>query len=126
MIGELLPPGVVAAESFTDEPGELPLAGEEDLIANAIETRRREFVTARRCAREALAELGHPPAPIRRGPHREPQWPPGVAGAITHCAGYRAAAVAPLTVLAALGIDADSHSGDSAATTGPACVRPAS
>jgi 4'-phosphopantetheinyl transferase EntD len=107
VIEQLLPPGVVAVEAFTDEPGEVPYPGEEDLIANAVEVRRREFVTARRCAREALAELGHAPAPIRSGPKREPQWPPGVAGAITHCSGYRAAAVAPLTVLASIGIDAE-------------------
>lgn len=107
MIEELLPPGVVAVEAFADVPGEPPFPGEEDLIANAVEGRRREFVTARRCAREALAKLGHPPAPIRPGPKREPLWPAGVAGTITHCKGYRAAAVAPLTLLASIGIDAE-------------------
>jgi 4'-phosphopantetheinyl transferase EntD len=107
VIEQLLPPGVVAVEAFGDVPGESPFPGEEDLIANAVEGRRREFVTARRCAREALAKLGHSPAPIRTGPKREPLWPAGVAGTITHCAGYRAAAVAPLSVLASIGIDAE-------------------
>ncbi|GAA2704166.1 4'-phosphopantetheinyl transferase family protein [Actinoplanes palleronii] len=107
MIERVLPDGVIAVESFTDDPGELPFPGEEDLVENAVEGRRREFVTARRCAREALAKLGHPLAPIRRGPMREPQWPSGVAGAITHCAGYRAAAVVPKAVLSSVGIDAE-------------------
>lgn len=107
MIEALLPPGVVAAEAFADVPGEAVFPGEEDLVARAVEGRRREFVTARRLAREALGRLGYPPVAIRPGPKREPVWPAGVAGTITHCTGYRAAAVAPLSVLRSLGIDAE-------------------
>ena len=69
-------------------PGEPVFPGEEDLIANAVDSRRREFVTARRCAREALAKLGHAPGPIRVGPRREPQWPTGLVGSITHTAAF--------------------------------------
>jgi 4'-phosphopantetheinyl transferase EntD len=107
VIERLLPAGVVVVEAFADVPGEPAFPGEEDLIARAVEGRRREFITARRCAREALGKLGHPPVPIRPGPKRDPQWPGGVTGSITHCKGYRAAAVAPLSVLASLGIDAE-------------------
>ena len=57
MIEQLLPAGVVAVEAFEDVPDEPVFPGEEDLVANAVEGRRREFVTARRCAREALANL---------------------------------------------------------------------
>ncbi|MFG1829438.1 4'-phosphopantetheinyl transferase family protein [Micromonospora chersina] len=109
MIETLLPPAAVHVEAFSDIPGEAPYPGEEDLLARAVEARRREFVTARRCAREALARLGYAPAPIRPGPEREPLWPAGVVGSITHCAGYRAAAVARDTALAGLGIDAEPH-----------------
>ncbi|MEU4477544.1 4'-phosphopantetheinyl transferase superfamily protein [Micromonospora sp. NPDC023966] len=109
MIEALLPPAAVPVEAFSDIPGEAPYPGEEDLLARAVEARRREFVTARRCAREALARLGYAPAPIRPGPRREPLWPAGVVGSITHCAGYRAAAVARDTALAGLGIDAEPH-----------------
>jgi 4'-phosphopantetheinyl transferase EntD len=109
VIERLLPAGVAAAEAFADIPDEEVFAGEEDLVARAVEIRRREFVTARRCAREALGRLGFPPAPIRPGPRREPRWPAGVVGSITHCAGYRAAVVAPDTVLAGIGIDAEPH-----------------
>ena len=76
-------------------------------VANAVEVRRREFVTARRCAREALAKLGHAPVPIRSGPMREPQWPAGMVGSITHTIGFRAAAIAPRGVLASVGIDTE-------------------
>ena len=109
MIGGLLPPGVATAEAFGDRPGEPVFPGEEHLVARAVEGRRREFVTTRRCAREALARLGVPPAPIRSGERREPLWPAGVTGSMTHCAGYRAAAVARAGTVAALGIDAEPH-----------------
>ncbi|MDG4801895.1 4'-phosphopantetheinyl transferase superfamily protein [Micromonospora sp. WMMD980] len=109
MIETLLPTAAVAVEAFADEPDEPPYPGEEDLLTRAAPSRRREFVTARRCAREALARLGYAPAPIRPGPRREPLWPAGVVGSITHCDGYRAAAVAPATALASLGVDAEPH-----------------
>lgn len=38
-----------------------------------------------------------------------PQWPAGVVGSITHCDGYRAAAVARDDHLRAIGIDAEPH-----------------
>jgi enterobactin synthetase component D / holo-[acyl-carrier protein] synthase len=106
MIEQLVPAGVVA-EAFEDVPGEPVFLGEEDLVANAVESRRREFVTARRCAREALAKLGHAPTPIRSGPQREPLWPAGLVGSITHTSGFRAAAVAPRSVLSSVGIDTE-------------------
>jgi 4'-phosphopantetheinyl transferase EntD len=109
MIEQLLPAGVAVVEAFEDRPGEPVFPGEEDLVANAVEARRREFVTARRCAREALAKLGHEPAPIRVGPKREPRWPVGVVGSITHTTGFRAAAVAPRSALASLGIDTEQN-----------------
>src|SRR5271170_2211017 len=107
MIEQLLPASIVVIEAFGDVPGEAVFSGEEDLIVNAIEGRRREFVTTRRCAREALARLGYPPVPIRSGPKREPQWPTGVVGSLTHTTGFRAAAVAPRTILASIGIDCE-------------------
>src|SRR5262245_10837885 len=107
MIERLLPAGVVAIEAFDDIPGEPIFPGEEEFAANAVESRRREFVTARRCAREALARLGCSPIPIRSGLMGEPQWPAGFVGSITHTAGFRAAAVTPRSLLASLGIDAE-------------------
>ena len=77
------------------------------MLARAVLKRRREFTTARACARTALAELGFPPAPILSGEKHEPLWPAGVVGSITHCAGYRAAAVAFDTVVASIGVDAE-------------------
>jgi 4'-phosphopantetheinyl transferase EntD len=109
MIERLLPSTVIAVEAFGDVPGEPVFPGEWEYVERAVDGRRREFVTARRCAREALARLGYPPAPIPRGPRREPQWPAGVVGSITHCAGYRAAVVARAEDMASAGIDAEPH-----------------
>ncbi|MEU4556984.1 4'-phosphopantetheinyl transferase superfamily protein [Actinoplanes sp. NPDC023936] len=109
MLEKLLPSSVCVAEAFSDDPGEQAFPGEEDLLSTAVPGRRREFLTARRCAREALGLLGHPPVAIRPGPRREPLWPDGVAGSITHCTGYRAAAVARRADVASLGIDAEPH-----------------
>ena len=94
MIEELLPSSVASAEAF-DDSAEAPLfPEEEEIVARAVESRRLAFATARMCARRALGELGLPPAAIAHGERGEPVWPDGVAGTITHCAGYRAAAVA--------------------------------
>ncbi|MET7339318.1 4'-phosphopantetheinyl transferase superfamily protein [Nonomuraea sp. NPDC005650] len=105
MIEKILPPWVAAEEAFEDPPDATLFPEEEAVIARAVDKRRREFTTARHCARRALSRLGLPPAPILPGERGAPGWPPGVTGAITHCAGYRAAAVS-LDALA-VGIDAE-------------------
>ena len=107
MIEEILPPEVAAAEAFGDTAPALLFPAEEAAIARAVAKRRSEFATGRACARAALAKLGLPPSPIVPGPRGAPQWPAGVAGSITHCAGYRAAAVAYLTDVAGIGLDAE-------------------
>ena len=109
MIGTLLPAAVAVADARGPLPGEALLPEEEQLVARAVEKRRSEFTTVRTCARIALAELGVGPVPLLSGPKREPLWPAGIVGSLTHCDGYRAAAVARDTDLASLGIDAEPH-----------------
>ena len=104
-----MPPSVRVADARGPLPGEALLPEEEPLVARAVEKRRSEFTTVRTCARLALAELGVPPAPLLSGPKREPLWPAGIVGSLTHCDGYRAAAVARAEQLASLGIDAEPH-----------------
>ena len=107
MIEEILPSEVAAAEAFDDAAPAVLFPAEEAAMARAVPRRRTEFATGRACARAALAKLGLPPSPIVPGPRGAPQWPAGVAGSITHCAGYRASAVARLTDVASLGLDAE-------------------
>jgi 4'-phosphopantetheinyl transferase EntD len=107
MLERILPAEVAAVEAFDDVPDAKLFAAEEAVIARAVAKRRMEFATARVCARAALARLGEPAAPILPGLRGAPQWPPGVVGSITHCKGYRAAAVARQADIAAIGLDAE-------------------
>jgi len=109
LIQFVLPPQVSAVEAHGDDPDPVLCAEEEELVAAATPGRRAEFATTRRCARDALAHLGHLPTPIGQGPRREPLWPDGTLGSLTHCARYRAAAVALRSTLTGLGIDAEPH-----------------
>jgi len=104
-----VPAAAAAEEAFSDPPGVALFPEEEAIIAKAVEKRRREFTTARACARVALARLGLPPVPIVPGVRGAPQWPRGVVGSMTHCAGYRACAVARDKDLLAIGLDAEPH-----------------
>jgi 4'-phosphopantetheinyl transferase EntD len=109
VIEAILPPEVVAEEAFGDLPDVMLFPEEEAVIAPAVDKRRREFATARGCARAALARLGLPPVPIVPGLRGAPQWPPSVVGSITHCAGYRACAVARDGDIVTIGLDAEPH-----------------
>jgi 4'-phosphopantetheinyl transferase EntD len=111
VIEELLPDSVVAVEAHGDEEveGATLYPEEQALIARAVEKRVREFTVVRACARRAMEKLGVPPQAIVSGHRGAPQWPAGLIGSMTHCEGYRAAALARATDLASLGIDAEPH-----------------
>jgi 4'-phosphopantetheinyl transferase EntD len=107
MIAALLPAAVIAVETREDLLDVKLFPEEELVLGEAVEKRRREFTTARACARTALAELGYPAGPIPTGERGAPVWPAGVVGSITHCKGYRACAVARSSEFATVGIDAE-------------------
>jgi enterobactin synthetase component D / holo-[acyl-carrier protein] synthase len=107
MIERILPSQVTAVESFGDDPAAELFPQERLVIARATESRRREFATARACARAALDRLGQSAVAVLPGPRGAPQWPEGVTGSITHCAGYRAAAVGLTRDVVSLGLDAE-------------------
>ncbi|MET9654049.1 4'-phosphopantetheinyl transferase superfamily protein [Streptomyces sp. NPDC006460] len=109
MIESILPTGTAVSEAFGDSAEATLYPGEEEFIARAVEARRREFTTTRHCARLALRDLGYEPVAIPSGEKREPVWPTGVVGALTHCLGYRAAALARAEDVVSLGIDAEPH-----------------
>jgi 4'-phosphopantetheinyl transferase EntD len=111
LIEELLPDSVVAVEAYGDhETDHAPLFPEEErVVARAVAKRRREFAAVRACARRAMEKLGVPPHPLLPGERGAPVWPDGLTGSMTHCDGYRAAALARVGDLASLGIDAEPH-----------------
>jgi 4'-phosphopantetheinyl transferase EntD len=103
----LFPTGVAGAElERLEEAG--PLLGEERAsLANAAAPRALEFAAGRHCAREALAALGVGPVAVPRGAHREPVWPPGIVGSISHATGYCGAVVARAATCRGLGFDVE-------------------
>jgi 4'-phosphopantetheinyl transferase EntD len=103
-------------ELFSDVPESTMYPAETAAVANAVPQRRREFGTVRYCARQALLRIGMPAVPLLPDSDGAPRWPGGVVGSMTHCAGYRAAAVACATDLMGIGIDAEPHAPLPAAT----------
>jgi 4'-phosphopantetheinyl transferase EntD len=109
VLEQLFPSPIAVVERYDDdEPVEL-FPEEEAQLGNAVPKRRFEFGTVRACAREAMRALDVAPAAILPGPKREPLWPDGVVGSLTHCAGYRAAALARTSDFETIGIDAEPH-----------------
>jgi 4'-phosphopantetheinyl transferase EntD len=107
VLAELVPECVVAVEAYDDTAPVDLFPEEQAIIARAVDKRRREFTTVRGCARQALARLGYPPAPILPGQRGAPRWPAGIVGTMTHCDGYRACALALDREVRTLGIDAE-------------------
>jgi len=107
MIERLFPPDIVTVVATAEMWDEELHPEEEPLVRNAVKKRRREFAAGRSCARKALQTLGFESYPLLSGSHREPLWPPGIIGSLTHCEGYCAAVVARTDRIAGLGVDAE-------------------
>jgi 4'-phosphopantetheinyl transferase EntD len=102
---------IVVAQSRPSGLAEL-LPEEQSVYPHAVPSRQVEFAWGRQCARLALAQWGEPPVAIGVGPSREPLWPPGFTGSITHCQGHCAAAVARIEqrgapLVTSVGIDVE-------------------
>ncbi|MCK6371914.1 MAG: 4'-phosphopantetheinyl transferase superfamily protein [Gammaproteobacteria bacterium] len=67
--------------------------------------RLAEFGLGRASARCALQRLGQPAVGIPVGRNREPLWPPGIVGSITHADNCAAAVVGLKPTFTALGLD---------------------
>ena len=112
LLGGVLPGDVdalAAAELYSDPRELAALPEEEPLIARSVAKRRNEFITVRYCARQALVDLGMEPTPILKGERGEPCWPDGIVGSLTHCEGFRGAAVGRREHIRSVGIDAEPH-----------------
>ncbi len=102
---------IVEDDRPSDESAPLSEA-EAAIVARAVESRRQEFGVGRACARRALGRLGIAVHTIGSHPERDPVWPDGVVGSITHTVDSSgrlrcAVAVASATVAAGIGIDAE-------------------
>lgn len=102
---EISLPGCTFAGGLIDElQGALtPQEGVD--IAGAVPKRVREFIAGRSSARLALAQLGLNGTAIPRGDSREPVWPLGITGSISHNSRYCVAVAARGSSYSGIGID---------------------
>ncbi len=107
LIGKLFRHRVIAFEARQPIGREALHSEEARYVARAVPKRVGEFAAGRACARRALARLSIADFPLRVGAYREPLWPEGITGSITHTAGFCGVVVARKTTVLALGIDAE-------------------
>ena len=120
----LLPPTVIvvqATEAMWDTPA---TERERQIVERAVPRRQREYQAGRAAARTALRVLGVEGFDLLPDANRQPIWPAGVVGSLTHAAGHCAAAVASTSDVVAVGIDVEAASPLNADLIGRICSIP--
>jgi 4'-phosphopantetheinyl transferase EntD len=107
LIEGVLPQGVAVAWSAIDDDEPALFVEEQALVTRAVPKRRREFAHGRACARRALAELGARPSALLAAETRDPLWPAGFVGSISHDRALSVAVVARSDAYAGLGVDVE-------------------
>lgn len=105
IIKKLFPPEVEGIILPIDDYTSELTPDEYKIIENASEKRKREFSTGRKCAKQAMKKLGIEEVPILKGENREPLWPEGVVGSISHCKDLCGAVIGASTDIKAIGLD---------------------
>ena len=103
---EMLPEGCgasVGVVSTQAEPFEYVKEGE--LLENASLARSNEFIEGRRCAREALAQVGYIAGALLPNADGLPEWPCGAIASISHSRGLCCAVAASVEGMPCLGLD---------------------
>jgi 4'-phosphopantetheinyl transferase EntD len=109
LLAALFPPFVSVEVAGAADAAESALAAEESCwLAPMVSGRRREFTMGRNAARRAMARLGVGPAAIgRHSSDRDPLWPAGIVGSISHAHGVVVAACARENDARAIGVDVE-------------------
>ncbi|MDX8353085.1 4'-phosphopantetheinyl transferase family protein [Cognatiyoonia sp. IB215182] len=102
---DMLGPGFGVGVTDPRDPAEGLLPEETPAVARAVEKRQRDFAAGRRASREAMSALGVAPAAIPQGEQREPVWPQGLTGSISHCITCCIATVAHTNQHRTIGVD---------------------
>lgn len=106
VLEQLLPPEIKAtANRIAVKPDSFDYPEEGKHLKNAVQVRRNEFITGRRCARSALAQLGATSQALPPDEDRIPKWPPGFVASISHCRGICCAVAASKDQVRGLGVD---------------------
>jgi enterobactin synthetase component D len=83
-------------------------------IRNSVPKRQAEFIAGRICAQTVLKAYGIEGQGVGIGGHREPVWPPGFVGSITHNGQYAAAVACKNIALLGMGMDIETVIDDDA------------
>jgi 4'-phosphopantetheinyl transferase EntD len=84
---------------------EVLTANEKLLVAGVSEKRLQDFCRGRLCAKKALGNLHQGEAQILRGTGKEPLWPEGFVGSISHARELAGAVAARRRDLVSIGLD---------------------
>ncbi|WP_445494773.1 4'-phosphopantetheinyl transferase family protein [Photorhabdus sp. SF281] len=76
-------------------------------LAKAVNKRRAEYLAARYCARQLLAQLGQPAFNLISGNDRAPIWPKDICGSVSHSAHCAIVLAAPRTNNRLIGADVE-------------------
>lgn len=106
-LARLFGPEVAASELRGVCEPQLLLREELRCVSRARLPRRQEFAAGRVCARHAMAQLGIMGYALGMAADRQPEWPPGLVGSITHTQGYCGAVVAERRRMRSVGLDAE-------------------
>jgi 4'-phosphopantetheinyl transferase EntD len=96
---------IVCFYSHIGDFTELLTSAEAGAVSAAVSKRKREYSTGRWLARRALSCLGQEVEHLLSGVAREPLWPEGICGSITHTDSLAAVAVANCVDILGIGID---------------------
>lgn len=107
MIETLFPPDVVTVIATPDMWDGALYPEEAAIVRGAVLKRKREFAAGRLCARKALHRLGIQNYPLVVGENREPLWPTGIVGSLSHCLDYCGVAVSFRDPIIGIGLDVE-------------------
>jgi 4'-phosphopantetheinyl transferase EntD len=107
LLKRLVPGGVAVAGGPIGSRDSSAFEIEEQALGPAVLKRKHEFRAGRAYARAALSVLGVEPCCIPVGAQRQPVWPPGIVGSITHSDIISFAIAARSVDFRALGIDVE-------------------
>lgn len=107
MLSGIIPKGIfwkIAEDWMWETP---VCSAEEALIEKAVDKRKREFRAGRNCAHALFKEHSIRCNALLKGVQREPAWPEGWVGSISHTKGLCAVAIAPNNLYRSLGLDVE-------------------
>ena len=106
-LASIFPSGVIwkVAEDWM---WDTPLCPEEEaLIVKAVDKRKREFRAGRNCAHDLMNSAGIQCDALLKGKQREPNWPAGWVGSISHTQGLCVVAIANQNRFRSIGLDVE-------------------